>query len=68
VAIDSLAKLREVFAPLVAEEREWREGNPAVRDVPCVNCGLRWWNERGRDGEVYCSICLGRGRDEPDEA
>lgn len=31
----------------------------------CCNCGNRWWCERAACGHWFCSVCLGRERDDP---
>ena len=61
---DALAKARKAFRPIFKAERNHQALRPGETDIPCVNCGLLFWNEFGQNGKVYCSICLGRGRDE----
>jgi hypothetical protein len=65
--MSAMDDLREAFLPLVEHELAQRGDKPGVSDQPCCNCGLTWYCDTGRDGEVYCQICLGRDRDLPDE-
>ena len=61
---NALTKVRKAWRPVFDAEKKHRALRHGETDVPCVNCGLLFWNEFGRNGKVYCSICLGRGRDE----
>ncbi len=60
----TLESFREAFRPAGEREKAHRLTRPGVTDQPCVCCTLTWYCDMGQDGQVYCSICSGRGHDE----